>query len=271
VSSTTPVATTLDFSATPPIPLSRLIRVEFRKLLDTRSGRWLLILQALLILIAVGGTTIVLAVNDETIVVMDLTVIAGLVMAVLLPVMGILAITTEWSQRTHMVTFTLEPRRGRVVAAKTVAILLAGVASIVVAVAIGYLAGGAAALFGAQVDLHADWELLAGFLVAQLLGLLSGFAFGALLLNSPAAIVLYVAYNTVIPGVLAAAAGLSWFAHIHPWVDFVAAQQPLTSGPTPADIGFAAVEWGHFVVSGLIWLVLPLTLGALRIMRAEVK
>ncbi len=271
MSSPSPAITGLDISATSPIPLTRLIRVELRKLVDTRSGRWLLIIQAVLILVAMGGISIVATANDEPITVMDLTVVAGLVMAVLLPVMGILAITTEWSQRTHMVTFALEPRRGRVVAAKLAAILLAGVASIALAIAIGYLTGGVAALFGADVDMQADWELLAGFLVAQLLGLLTGFAFGALLLNSPAAIVLYFAYNTVIPGVLAAAGSVSWFADIRPWVDFVSAQQPLTNGETPQDIGFGAVHWGYFVVSGVVWLVLPLALGIRRMLRAEVK
>src|SRR6188768_4055016 len=101
MSSPSPAITGLDISATSPIPLTRLIRVELRKLVDTRSGRWLLIMQAVLILVAMGGISIVATANDEPITVMDLTVVAGLVMAVLLPVMGILAITTEWSQRTH--------------------------------------------------------------------------------------------------------------------------------------------------------------------------
>ena len=37
-------------------------------------------------------------------------------MGILLPVLGVLSITSEWSQRTAMVTFTLEPSRMRVVA-----------------------------------------------------------------------------------------------------------------------------------------------------------
>ena len=30
-------------------------------------------------------------------------------------------------------------------------------------------------------------------------------------------------------------------------------------------------DWAHFAVSGLIWLVLPLTIGLWRVLRAEVK
>ena len=32
--------TTLDLSGTSQVPMSRLARVEFRKSLDTRAGRW---------------------------------------------------------------------------------------------------------------------------------------------------------------------------------------------------------------------------------------
>jgi hypothetical protein len=30
-------------------------------------------------------------------------------------------------------------------------------------------------------------------------------------------------------------------------------------------------DWAHFVVSGLLWLVLPLAIGLGRVLRAEVK
>ncbi|MFD0473812.1 hypothetical protein ACFQ0B_40345 [Nonomuraea thailandensis] len=37
---------------------------------------------------------------------------AAIAMGVLLPVLGILTVTGEWSHRTALTTFTLEPRRG---------------------------------------------------------------------------------------------------------------------------------------------------------------
>ena len=43
--------TTLDVSQTPVVPFGRLVRVELRKLADTRAGRWLLISIAALTLI----------------------------------------------------------------------------------------------------------------------------------------------------------------------------------------------------------------------------
>lgn len=263
----------LDITQTSPIPIGRLAAVELRKLVDTRSGRWLLIIQGLLIVVGAVILTIVGLVNDETIALMDITGIAGGVMGTLLPVMGIMSITSEWSQRTNMATFTLEPRRTRVVAAKLIATVVAAVVSVVVAIAIGYLVSGVASAIGVGIDWQADIEMLIAFLVVQVLGLLTGFAFGALLLNTPAAIVAFFAYFTVVPAMFAVGAELmGWFADVRPWLDFADAQVPLNDfGQDPDQVGFGAVDWPQFITSGLLWFVLPLGAGILRMLRAEVK
>jgi len=263
----------LDLADTRPVPIERLTRVELRKLVDTRAGRWLLIIQGLLIVAACAIVVIVGAVNDESLTFMDFVGIAGAVMGIFLPVMGIMAITSEWSQRTHMTTFTLEPRRARIVLAKLLASVTAAVLSVVVAIAIGAVSGAAAAALGVDLDWGADLELLAGFVIVQVLGLLTGFAFGTLLLNTPGAIVAFFAYFTLVPTVLAVAAELmDWFADVRPWVDFADAQLPLSDvGQDDDEIGFGAVHWGQFAVSGVIWFVLPLWAGITRMLRAEVK
>ena len=56
--------------------------------------------------------------------------------AVLLPVAGILLVTSEWSQRTGMITFTLVPVRSRVLGTKLIASLVLAVAMLVMAVAV---------------------------------------------------------------------------------------------------------------------------------------
>ena len=62
------------------------------------------------------------------------------------------------------------------------------------------------------------------------------------------------------------AAGLiGWFDDLRPWIDFANAQVPLF------DWSISGVEWAHLLVSGLLWLGLPLGLGLVRILRAEVK
>ena len=57
---------------------------------------------------------------------------ANIPMNILLPVLGIMSVTSEWSQRTAMVTFTLEPSRSRFLAAKFVGTLIVALAAVVV-------------------------------------------------------------------------------------------------------------------------------------------
>jgi hypothetical protein len=268
-----PTAAGIDAGKTPRIPLARLVRVELRKLVDTRSGRWLLIVQALLIVLASTILVVLVAAYDERIALMDFTGVSGAVMAFLLPIMGIMAVTSEWSQRTNMTTFTLEPRRERVLVAKLLAAVSAAVLSVVVAIGVGYVMSAIAAVAGVDVDWSADLEILAGFALTQVLGLSIGFAFGTLLLNTPAAIVCYLAFITVVPAVLAVGGeAIGWFADVRPWLDYTQAQLPLTdSGLAAAERGFDAVHWGHFAVSGGVWFLLPLVLGFARTLRAEIS
>ena len=43
MSTTAPAPTPLDISSTPRVPMARLAKVEVRKALDTRAGRWLIV------------------------------------------------------------------------------------------------------------------------------------------------------------------------------------------------------------------------------------
>ncbi len=63
----------------------------------------------------------------------------GVPMTLLLPVMAILSVTSEYTQRSGLTTFTLVPHRGRVIRAKMVVSMALGAVSIGVALAIGAL------------------------------------------------------------------------------------------------------------------------------------
>ena len=224
------------------------------------------IVQAILILVASAIVTIVVAVKDEPIAFMDFTGIAGTVMTVLLPVMGILAITSEWSQRTNMATFTLEPRRQRVVAAKVVAAVAAALASVALAVVIGYGASAAAARSASTSTGPSTVGCSSGSRCSRCSGCSPDSPSARSCSARPAAIVCFFAYFTLVPAVLAVAAeGIDWFADIRPWIDFADAQVPLSED------GFGAVHWPQFLVSGAIWFALPLAAGVSRMLRAEVK
>ena len=111
-------------SAPGTIPFSRLVRVEWAKATDTRAAGWLLALVALttaaMMLVAVLAPTTF----DQTSA--SYLRVAALGLTILLPVVAILMLTGEWSQRSIMTTFTQEPRRIRVLNAKVAAAMALG-------------------------------------------------------------------------------------------------------------------------------------------------
>lgn len=267
MSATTP-STSLDLSSTSSTPFLRLVRVELRKARDTRAGLWLLIsIAALCALIMVIQLSIGIAQESVSLTYNSFLGGASLAIGILLPVVGILLVTSEWGQRTAMVTFSLEPRRAHVIVAK----LAVGVVLSVLAVAVAMVLGAISNLLYAALSTDSIvWNLdlphAGSFFLLQLIGMLTGFAFATLLLNSAAAIVVYMAYTFVLPGIFAIGAGLlAWFDKIRPWIDFANAQANLP------DAAMTSKDWAHFAVSGFIWLVLPLAIGIWRVLRAEVK
>jgi ABC-type transport system involved in multi-copper enzyme maturation permease subunit len=263
----TATALTLDVASTHRVPFGRLVRVELRKLADTRAGRWLLIsIVALTLLVLVIQMAVVLG-NDLHPKYVDFLQGANTPMGILLPVLGVLSITSEWSQRTAMVTFTLEPSRMRVVLAKMVSLLVVSVVAWMIGMALGALTN---VVYGALSGDPVVWgnvgKLMVTYFLLFVLSLASGFALGALFLNSPAGIVVYFVYSFVLPIPFAIGAALmGWFDSLRPWVDFNFAQAPLIDGT------IAGSDWAQLLTSGLIWLGLPLAIGLWRISRTEVK
>ena len=257
----------IDLAGTSAVPFSTLIKVELRKSWDTRAGLWLLVLTGAFTMIAMVIALAVATTQDVPMTLGSFIATTAYTSAFLLPVLGILLVTSEWSQRTAMVTFTLEPNRARVILAKLVAgLALAGSVAAVALVA-AVLSN---LLFGLIEGVSPSWEFgadrLGGFLLAQAFAMLTGFALATLLLNTAAAIVTYFAYIFLLPAVFAiAAVFLDWFDSLRPWIDFNFAQAPLF------DATMTGKDWGYLAVSGLIWLVLPVTLGIWRVLRAEVK
>jgi ABC-2 type transport system permease protein len=265
--SATAAPTTLDVSDTATVPFGRLVSVELRKLADTRAGRWLLVsIAALTLLVLVIQISVVLG-RDLHPTFLDFLQGMNTPMGILLPVLGVMSVTSEWSQRTAMVTFTLEPSRVRVVAAKFVSILIISVVALVIGLILGSLAN---VLYGALSGDTVVWggfaKVAAYYLLLYVFGMATGFAFGALFLNTPAGIVIYFVYSLVLPGLLILAGSLmDWFEKLRPWIDFNNDQSDLIDGT------MSGSGWAHLWVSCVLWLVLPLAIGVWRIRRAEVK
>ncbi len=188
-------------------------------------------------------------------------------MAVILPMVAILSVTSEWSQRTGLTSFTLVPHRGRVILGKAWVAVIVGVVSMLLAGAIGALGN----VVGTTINgVDTTWNVTAlefGYIIlANLLGMAVGFMLGVLIRNSPGAIVAYFVYSLVLPTVTTVLAETqAWFADKQPWVDFNYAQGALFEG----DMG--GEQWAQLGLTGLFWLVIPLTIGIWSVLRSEVK
>jgi ABC-2 type transport system permease protein len=266
--STSP-AMVLDVSGTEAIPFARLVKVELRKMFDTRAGRWLLISIAGLTALVLTIQMIVQLSQGNAVTFDDFGAGANIPMVILLPVLGVMSVTGEWSQRTAMVTFALVPHRGRVLLAKYVSALIIAVGAVGVAYVLMTLAN---VIFGAlSSDYPTVWdsslfEVFATFLL-YVIGMTTGFAFGSAFLNTAVAIVVYFVYNFILPGLFELGAHLmSWFDKIRPWIDFANAQTPFQGGHSAT-----GKEWLQLLTAGLIWLGIPLVIGIRRWLRAEVK
>lgn len=242
------------------VPFGRLLRAELRKLTDTRAGKWLLIaIAAITILVVVIA---LFAVPPRDLTYSKLVDYTQTPQKLLLPVLGILAVTSEWGQRTGLVTFTLAPNRGRVLLAKATATVILGLTVIAIA-----FAAAAAGNLAGQALRHGNgsWAFgAAGFrdiTLVQLTGVIQGVAFGMLLLISAAAIVAYYAQNlwTLL------LTSVSALKHSAPWIDLNTAQTPLYNHD------MTGRGWIQLLAAGAIWVGVPLVLGTIRVRRGEIK
>lgn len=247
------------------VPLTRLVRVELRKSFDTRSGRWLLASLGLAAVLTTGA--IIAWAPTSEFAYSEFTLAIGVPMTIILPIIAVLSVTSEWSQRSGLATFTLVPHRGRVVMAKAVAAVLVTVPATAVAFAVGAV-GNISGTALADVPTVWDQSLadVGYFAAGQTLLLLVGFVLGALIRNSSGAIVAYMLYGFVVPGLLAFLAfNQDWFADARPWVDAKYSQDALLRGQLVGD------GWSHLVVTSLVWLVVPMVVAVVNVLRSEVK
>ncbi|MFC3504695.1 ABC transporter permease [Micromonospora krabiensis] len=242
-----------------PPSLLRLTGVELRKLADTRAGLWLLITIGLTTAVIVALQLIYADEADQTFA--TFFVPSLFPVGVLLPVLGILSITAEWSQRTALVTYALVPRRERVVAAKLAAVVLAALTSVLASLAVAAAGTLVAGATGDGGQWRFDETLLLNAVVFQVANVLMGAGFGLLLLNTPLAIVSYLLLPTVwsiLGEVVPALRGPAG------WLDTGRTMEPLFGGDLTGD------QWGRLAVSLLVWLVVPLAAGLVRTLRREV-
>ncbi len=248
-----------------PIPYRRLLAVEARKMFDTRSGFWLM---ASIVIASVLATGLTILLGDRDDLTFDSFAAAvGAPMSVVLPMIGILAVTSEWSQRTALTTFTLVPSRARVIGAKLVDIVVIGVVSMFIALGVGAFGNViAASVSGIDPVWDISTQTFAQIVLANELGMLLGFVLGLVIRNSPGAIVGYFVFTLVLPNLASALASVNdWWAENAAWFDqnqtrFMLFDETLTTE-----------QWAQLGVTSVLWILIPMAIGLRMMLKAEVK
>jgi len=248
-----------------PIPLSRVVRVELRKMFDTRSGFWLIASIGITGLIATIAT--IAFAPDRDLTYYNFAAAVGFPITVILPMIALLSITSEWSQRSGLTTFTYVPSRGRVVLAKTLSTVMVAIASMLFAFAIGAVGN---VVGSAIAGTPTVWDLTPGhaltIVLGNLISLSIGTMLGMLLLSSAGGLVMYFVLVLLVPNLSSLlATSQDWFTHLQPWVDLPFAQGYLFEGM------HTGAQWAHVATAFTLWIVIPGFFGFRRVMRSEVK
>ncbi len=233
---------------------ARLTGVELRKMVDTRAGFWLQLTVAVITLAAI--VIICIIADPDEVSFRDLLAIGVTPGAILLPIVGILLVSSEWSQRTALITFTLVPKRMRVMGAKLAAGMVLGVILIAIALVLA-----AVAILAIGGDWDFDAVILGQTFVLVLAAMLTGIAFGALFLSSAPAIVM----SFVLPLGWAALGSIRWLSDAAQWLDTTRTTEPLLERTLTGE------EWAQLGTSMALWLVLPLAIGLWRIAKGEIR
>lgn len=240
----------------PSIPFSRLLRVEWRKSIDTRAARWLLLVIGLVSAGLMAIPIVQAEDNDQTL--SGYLTNAAYGVAILLPIVAILTLTTEWSQRTVLSTFTAEPRRGRVLGAKLVAGMILALLGSAWAYAIAFAGLAVSGALGRDVSWTTDAGSVVGVTCFVTISVAIAMGFAALIQNTPAAIVAYFVLPTVVSMIALA------LKDVRNWFDSEITLEWILESSYRGNLG-------PILTTLALWVALPLAAGAARTIRREVK
>lgn len=241
-----------------PLRFTTLARVETRKILDTSSGRGVLVcVVALAVMVSIWQ----LFTLDQEQLSVPMYVMGPVQMVCMItPLIGLMTMTSEFTQRTALSTFTLAPWRLRVLWAKAIAATAVSIVATVVSIAIAMVGAWASnAITDTTAMYDGIGDTIRGLLLTSILTSILGLAIGALVPQTAIAASIYfiapVAFSVLAAAVLKDAA---------PWFDIFAAFDRL-GGDEPF------VELAQTVTSLSLWVVIPAALGATRAVRREIK
>lgn len=235
-----------------------LLRVETRKQIDTRGGRALLAM--ILLFVAVVTAWYAIDPPDGVIQFERMAVPPMQLLVMFVPVIALMAMTNEWTQRTALTTFSLAPRRLPVIAAKYLSAI--GLTMAVVAVAIAIMAAGAwltGTISGVGTDFAGFGTVVRGPVIIGLLTSIMAASIGSAIGQTAISIAVYfvlpTGFSMLAVAVLKSAA---------PWFDVFSAFERLSGSDPLGDLP-------KTLTSVTIWVLLPAVIGITRALRREVK
>lgn len=176
---TLPAAGSIARRTAPSFPA--LTGLEIRKSLSTRSGRTV---AGLAILVGPLGVLLATLTSGSGVAAAMALGIMGMLIALVLLALGVLSTAGEWTHKSVQTTYLLVPQRGRVLAAKALAMALLGLVLASVGVA---LAVGALALFTAGVTWVGAGQAVVAVIASGAAFAVIGAGIGAAVGNSAAA------------------------------------------------------------------------------------
>lgn len=262
-----PAAPVMTLTPTPVaerVSFRNLLRAETRKAVDTRATQIFLSVITLLALAATVATPLIL--RDEIIADTPWSFFLTapqMVVVIFLPIIAVMLFANEWSQNSVLSTFVTEPRRSRVLLAKTTATAALSVVSYLLVLALGAAAaGGFSMATGVDVAWDFEWRSMLGLCLVILYVSLQGAALGLLFMNTPLAIIIYVTAPMVL-GLLP---------------NFGEKAQEVFTGILPtaplnalSELNFVGDDLAKFATATAIWILVPGVLGWIRQVRAEVS
>lgn len=262
------------------LTFARILRSEWIKLTSVRSTVWSL---ALIIVLGVGLSLLLTALNSslsgtpesDPSAVLTTTTIGVAFGQLIAAVLGVLAISGEYSTGMIRSTLAAVPRRSSVLAAKAIVLL-----ALVTAVGVLTMLGSWAATYplldaqGVAVELDEPGFALALAGAGLYLGLTAVFALGlGTLLRSAAggiaaALGVILILATILPLLSMA---VEWVSDVTPYLfsnaGVAMARLPSTAGGDPQTTGLLEPWAGALVV--LAWTLVSLALGAVRLQRQD--
>jgi hypothetical protein len=237
---------------------AKLVGIELRKSVNTRSGRVLIL--AILALAVAALVWELTHLGDGPARFDGFLGAASTGVLLILPVIGVMAMTSEWTQRTALTTFTLSPRRVRVQLAKFVSAVLLSVVVLTVTAVMALAATAIGGAVGGNGTTYAGiGGALAGAYLSTALNVVMGAAFGAVIAQTAAAVLVFFVAPTAW-----ALAGPALFKDNANWLDVFGAFGRIAErdlhGMLPETLTAVAV-----------WVVLPTVVGLWSSSRREVK